>query len=104
MNARTTVVLVLMKGHEEADAEADATVDVLRRNNPEIKIKDQGTYWHLEAEDEIVVDLELVSKEIGRELSLAQWLVIMSSYVGRIHTEPDSFMVTSRLVEIEPET
>lgn len=99
MNARTTVVLVLMKGHEEADA----TVDVLRRNNPKMRIKDQGTYWHLEAEDEIVVDLELVSKEIGRELSLAQWLVIMSSYVGRVHTEPDSFTVTSRLIEIEPE-
>jgi hypothetical protein len=30
--------------------------------------------------------------------------VIMSSYVGRVHTEPDSFTVTSRLIEIEPET
>ena len=97
-NASDTVVLVLMKTEE-----ADATVTVIQRDEPSITVRDHGTYWQLTAEGEIPIDLNRVGEELGRELSLSQWLVSMSSYVGRVETEQASFRVTSKMADLEPE-
>jgi hypothetical protein len=96
--ARETVAVVLMKSEE-----ADATLAVLRRDSPRVQISDHGTFWMLKAEDEIAVDLEQVATELGRPLSLAQWLVIMTSYVGRVETEQNSFLVTAKMSQLEPD-
>jgi hypothetical protein len=96
--ARETVAVVLMKSEE-----ADATLAVLRRDCPQVRISDHGTFWMLKAEDEIAVDLEQVATELGRPLSLAQWLVIMTSYVGRVETEQNSFLVTAKMSQLEPD-
>lgn len=95
--ARETVAVVLMKSEE-----ADATLAVLRRDCPQVRISDQGTFWMLKAEDEIAVDLKQVATQLGRPLSLAQWLVIMTSYVGRVETEQNSFLVTAKMSQLEP--
>jgi len=97
-NASDTVVLVLMKTEE-----ADATVAVIQRGQPSISVRDHGTYWQLTAEGEILIDLNRVSEELGRELSLSQWLVSMSSYVGRVETDETSFRLTSKMADLEPE-
>lgn len=96
--ARETVALVLMKSEE-----ADATLAVLRRDLPQIQISDHGTYWMLQADKEISIDLGQVAIELGRPLSLMQWMVIMTSYVGRVETAQDSFLVTSKMSQMEPE-
>ena len=88
------VVVVLMKSPE-----ADATLDVIRADHPQVQIVDRNTYWHLSAEGEIIVDLQRVSEELGDELSLSDWLVIMVTFVGRIETTPDQFRVTSEMLE-----
>jgi hypothetical protein len=81
--------------------EADATIDMLERERPGIEVTDKGTYWHIAADDEIVVPMEKVSEELGRPIELGQWLVIMSSFVGRAQPGPDFFRVTSKMIDLE---
>lgn len=93
------VALVLQKSEE-----ADATIDVLEADFPGVAIADHNTYWLIESNDEIVVDMERVSQELGRPISLSQWLVVMTSFVGRAAPGVDHFRVTSRMLELDPES
>ena len=94
---RTDVSLVLMQGSPEAQA----TVDVLEREYSDLVVADHGTFWKLTAPGgRIEVDLHQVAEELGAELSMSQWLVIMSTYVGRVITEPDKFILTSDVTQM----
>ncbi len=73
---------------------------MVRDDQPEVEIHDQTTYWQLIHDKEIVVDLGRVGEELGEEISLSQWLVIMSSFVGRVETEPDRFRVTTEMLQL----
>jgi len=100
MNASATpgggrVALVLMKSEE-----ADATIDVLELDHPDVKIVDQGPYWYLEHPNEIYVDMARVGEEMGREISLSSWLVVMTTFVGRAAPEENYFRVTSEMLEL----
>lgn len=89
------VALVLMKSEE-----ADATIDVLEVDHPDVKIVDQGTYWYLEHPSEIYVDMARVGEEMGKEITLSNWLVVMTTFVGRAAPEENYFRVTSEMVEL----
>ncbi|MBI2803263.1 MAG: MmoB/DmpM family protein [Gammaproteobacteria bacterium] len=94
------VAVVLIKS-----AEADATLDVLRADHPRIGIEDLGPYWMIATrDDEIVIDLDRVGQELGEFISLGDWLVVMSSFVGRVMTDPRTFRVTSQMLDFEPVT
>ena len=90
------VALILMKSEE-----ADATIDALESERADVEVTDNGTYWQIAADDEIVVSMDKVGQELGRSIELSQWLVIMSSFVGRAAPGPDFFRVTSKMVELE---
>ena len=96
IKANQHVAIVLMKGDE-----ADATLDVLRADHPHVNISDQGTYWHASADDEIVIDITRVGEELGEPIALSDWLVVMSTFVGRVVTDPATFRVTSALTDLE---
>lgn len=89
------VVLVMMKSPE-----SDATLDVLREDQPDVEIDEHATYWKLTHEKEIVVDLNRVGEELGEDISLSEWLVVMSTFVGRVETEPDRFRVTTEMLQL----
>lgn len=89
------VALVLMKSEE-----ADATIDVMEADCPDVKIVDHGTYWYLEHPSEIRVSMVRVGDEMGRVVTLSQWLVIMTTFVGRAAPEEDHFRVTSEMLEL----
>lgn len=103
MNAPTTpktpsdgrVALVLMKSEE-----ADATIDVMEFDYPDVKIVDQGTYWYLEHPAEIYVDMARVGEEMGKDLTLSQWLVVMTTFVGRAAPDEGYFRVTADMLEL----
>jgi hypothetical protein len=90
------VALVLMKGEE-----AEATIDVIDEDYPAVNIQDHGTYWLLEADDEICVEMERVGRRLGRSIALRQWLSVMSSFVGRAAPGSDCFRVTSELLDAD---
>jgi len=94
---RKDVSLILMQGSPEAQA----TLDVLEADDPSLVITDHDTFWKITSPTgRIVVDLRRVSEELGVEISLPQWLVIMSSYIGRVKTDPYSFTLTHDVTEI----
>jgi hypothetical protein len=90
------VALVLQKSEE-----ADATIDVLEADYPNVAIVDHMTYWQIESDDEIYVDMERVGQELGRDITLSEWLVIMTTFVGRAAPGVDHFRVTSKMLELE---
>lgn len=94
--ADSKVAMVLMKS-----AEADATIDALMVDQPDVKVIDQGPYWYLEHPTEIHVDMARVSQEMGgKDITIGQWLVVMSTFVGRAETGDSSFRVTSQMLEL----
>lgn len=70
---------------------ADATIDSLAGSG--ITVIDGGTFWKLESQDEIRVEMAAVEDELGEPINLSKWLVTMSSYVGRVDTGADYFSV-----------
>lgn len=99
MSTGRKVALVLQKSEE-----ADATIDVLEADFRDVVIADHGTYWMIESNDEIYVDMERVGQELGRHIVLSQWLVIMTSFVGRAAPGVDNFRVTSKMLELDPDS
>jgi predicted transcriptional regulator len=94
--ASRRVALGLMKSEE-----ADATIDAMQAKYPDVTIHDFGTYWKIEREGELRVDMDELADLLGRPLHLGQWLVIMATFVGRAHAEDDSFLVTQEMSYLE---
>jgi hypothetical protein len=94
---RDEVSLILMQGSPEAQA----TLDVLEEDYPDLEITDHDTFWKITSHTgHIEVDMRRVSEELGVEISLSQWLVIMSSYIGRVQTDPYRLTLTSDVTGI----
>jgi hypothetical protein len=89
------VALVLMKGEH-----ADATIDVLAADQAGVRVQDHGTYYKLECDDEIYIDMGRVGQELGRPIALSQWLVTMVSFIGRAAPGADYFRVTAQMVDL----
>ncbi|MGZ4586634.1 MAG: MmoB/DmpM family protein [Mycobacteriaceae bacterium] len=94
---RQTVGIVLMKSEE-----AQATVDYVTETCPDIRIQDRGTFYLLESEGTIRIPIAEVEEYLGKPLPMSRFLVCMSSYYGRAHTEDDAFIVTSEMSQLDP--
>lgn len=91
MKENITVALVLMKSEE-----GEVTIELLEEQ-PGVRIHDHGTYWKVQADDEIRVRMTDVADRLGRPLVISQWLVIMASFVGRAHATDTEFVVSSEM-------
>ena len=89
---RAQVAVCLMKSEE-----ADATIEVLEERYPAVQVQDFGTYWKIEGDGELRVDMDEVAEALGRPITLSRWLVIMATFVGRAHAGGDHFLVTSEM-------
>jgi hypothetical protein len=90
------VGLCLMKSDE-----ADAVVEYFKETSPDVRIEDHVTFYRAEAQSKIVVDLADVGERLGRPLTLPEFLVIMSTYYGRVEVEDMKFIVTAALPQLE---
>jgi hypothetical protein len=93
---RRTVALGLMKSEE-----ADATIEVVESRYPDVRVHDFGTYWKIEGEGELRIEMAAVGEALGRPLQLSRWLVTMATFVGRAHAGGDYFLVTSEMSYLE---
>lgn len=89
---RRKVALCLMKSEE-----SDATIEVLEERYPGVEVHDFGTYWKIEGDGELRVDMDEVAEALGRPITLSRWLVVMATFVGRAHAGGDHFLVTSEM-------
>ena len=96
IEARNTVGLVLM-GSEESDV----TVEMLREEQPNLRITKTNCYWMIEGEDKIEVDVSAVGERLGRDLDMPTFLVVMTSYYGRAQVNETTFGVYAEMLQME---
>ncbi len=94
--AKDTVGMVLM-GSEEATV----VVEMLREQRPDLQITDDGCYYSIEGRGCIEINLTEVGDRLGRDLDVASFLVIMSSYYGRIKIDEGRIGVYAELLDLE---
>ena len=93
---RDTVGLVLM-GSEEADV----AVEMLREEQPTLRITKTNCYWMIEGEGKIEVDVSAIGERLGRDLDMSTFLVVMTSYYGRVQVTDNMFGVYSEMLQME---
>jgi alkene monooxygenase coupling protein len=96
IKARDTVGLVLM-GSEEADV----AVEMLREEQPNLRITKTNCYWMIEGENKIEVDVSAVGERLGRDLDMPTFLVVMTSYYGRVQVTDNMFGVYAEMLQLE---
>jgi hypothetical protein len=69
--------------------EADATISHLLDYSPETRVEDHFTYYRVESDAGLSVDLAEVSAYLGRELTMSSFLITLSAYVGEVSIEGD---------------
>jgi methane monooxygenase regulatory protein B len=95
------VVLVLMKSDE-----IDAIVEeiILKdgvKVNPTIVVEDRAGYWWIKANGSIEVDVAEAAALLGKNYSIYDFLVNVSSTIGRAYTLGDTFTITSELMGLD---
>lgn len=95
--ARETVVLVLMGGEE-----GRAAVEMLEASGqPGLRIRDNGVYYTIEAPGRIEIDLDELGARVGRPMDVSSFLVVMSTFVGRVEILGNTFAVCTELLDLE---
>ena len=84
-----TVGICLMKSDE-----ADATINHLLDQTPDIRVEDHVTYFRVMTEEGIRIDLREVATYLGRDLPMSSFLVTLSAYFGQIDVD-DTVLVIS---------
>lgn len=91
MTPRTTVGVCLMKSDE-----ADAASLHLQERSQGIWVEDHVTYFRVETEEDLRIDLAEVAAYLGRDLSMSSFLVTLSAYFGKINVA-ESVLTVSRV-------
>jgi hypothetical protein len=96
-----TVVLVLMKSDE-----IDAIVEEIilgpgKKKNPSITVEDRTGFWWIKADGQIQVDTEAAAAMLGKTYSVYDFLVNVSSTIGRAYTHGNTFTITSELMGLD---
>jgi hypothetical protein len=96
-----TVVLVLMKSDE-----IDAIVEEMilgpgKKENPSIRVEDRTGFWWIKADGQIQVDTEAAAEMLGKTYSVYDFLVNVSSTIGRAYTHGNTFTITSELMGLD---
>ncbi|WP_150047552.1 methane monooxygenase regulator MmoB [Methylomonas rhizoryzae] len=95
------VVLVLKKSDEINIIVDEILLGDRRSDNPTLVVEDRAGYWWLKATGKIEVDCEEVSELLGRNFSVYDFLVDVSSTIGRAFTLGEKFTITSELMGLD---
>lgn len=91
-----SVVLVLMKVDE-----IQVAIEWLREayaDDPTLKIEDHGVYYRIDGEESFTFDLDDIQDMIGRPYSVYDFLVNVSTTIGRAYVFDNTFTITTDLI------
>jgi hypothetical protein len=80
-----------------AGEEAEAVAAVIARTYPEAEIEHHPSYISIERPHQLAFDIPLISEELGRPYDAPTFLVILSSYNGRINVEDERITISTEL-------
>jgi methane monooxygenase regulatory protein B len=95
------VVLVLKKSEEINIIVEEILLGDRKADNPTLVVEDRAGYWWLKATGKIEVDAAEVSEILGRKFSVYDFLVDVSSTIGRAFTLGEKFTITSELMGLD---
>ncbi|BBA32733.1 methane monooxygenase subunit B [Methylocaldum marinum] len=96
-----TVVLVLKKSDEVNMIVDELLLTEFKKANPTLVVEDRAGYWWLKADGKIEVDCDEVTELLGRDYSVYDFLVDVSSTIGRAYTLGNKFTITSELMGLD---
>ncbi|VFU08594.1 methane monooxygenase regulator MmoB [Methylocella tundrae] len=96
-----TVVLVLMKSDEIDAIVEDIILGEETKRNPTLVVEDRGGFWWIKADGKIQIDTEKASDLLGKTYSIYDFLVNVSSTIGRAYTLGNTFTITSELMGLD---
>ncbi len=70
-------------------------------DNQTLIVEDRAGYWWLKATGKIEIDCAEVSELLGKQYSVYDLLVDVSSTIGRAYTLGDTFTITSELMGLD---
>lgn len=94
-----TVVLVLKKS-DEINTFVDEIL-LADKSNPTVVVEDRAGYWWIKANGKIEVDCDELSELLGRHFNVYDFLVDVSSTIGRAYTLGNKFTITSELMGLD---
>ncbi len=95
------VVLVLKKSDEINVIVDEYLLGDHADDNKTLVIEDRAGYWWLKATGKIEVDCSEVAELLGKNFSVYDFLVDVSSTIGRAYTLGDTFTITSELMGLD---
>lgn len=78
--------------------EAEAVATVIAAAYPNAEIEYFPSYISIEVPNRVVFDLPQISEQLGRAYDAPAFLVILSSYNGRINLEDEQVTITTEMV------
>lgn len=95
------VVLVLMKTEEMEVVIEEIILGEQLAINPSIIVEDHASYYWIKALGKIEIDVDQVAEIMGRQYNVYDFLVNVSSSVGRSFINGNVFTVTTELVGLD---
>ena len=95
------VVLVLMKSDEIDAIVEDIVLKDGKAKNPSIVVEDKAGFWWIKADGQIQVDTDAAAAMLGKTYSVYDFLVNVSSTIGRAYTHGNTFTITSELMGLD---
>jgi len=95
------IVLILMKSEEMDLVIEDIVLGSELDRNPTIRVEDHSAFWQVMAEGSVEIDANIVSELLGRPYNVYDFLVNVSSTVGRAFTRDETFVITTELIGLD---
>ncbi|PCJ58202.1 MAG: hypothetical protein COA65_08160 [Rhodospirillaceae bacterium] len=96
LRTTNTVSMALMKTDE-----IETIVESYLADKEGIYVEDRGPYYYVACDGEVVLDFDEIEEDLGRSYSVFDFLVNLSTTVGRALTVDNKFILTTRLIGIE---
>lgn len=96
IRSTNSVAMALMKTEE-----IEFIVEEFLASKENIYIEDRASFYYVDADTEVVLDFDEIEEALGRPYSVYDFLVNLSTTVGRAMTVGNKFILTTRLVGIE---
>lgn len=93
------VVLCLMKSEE-----IEVVVETLEENyadDPTFRIEDSATFYRIDCENGFEVDLDEIEPLIGRRYDVFDFMVKVTTTIGRAYNDGNNFVMTTELMGLE---
>jgi methane monooxygenase regulatory protein B len=96
LKEHNNVVIALMKTEE-----IEYIVEEILAQREGVYIEDRGVYYYIEGDQQIEIDFDEVEQQLGHSYTVYDFLVNLSTTVGRAMTLGNCFVITTKLAGIE---